>query len=314
MASQDIRYSTVLVSGATGFFGQPLVHRLSLKGYQVTALGFTSPNSPFGPEVEYLQVNLTDASCVRQALTPWRWDALVNLAGPVPKRHTVLPDDYQMLSDHVNITLNICTVIPAQWTGRLIHISGMNIYGCPEYLPVPEIHPRRPINVYGAAKALTEEIVLTLTQRENLDCWVLRLPGLFSETRQTGAIYNFMLAAIRGEPLIISAAQPTPWDVLHVADAVEAIVRVLSSDFHSVSPINISYGEAVELEVVARLIVEITQSKSKVQNTSNIRHPVFQMDISRARKLLSWPPYTLRQRLERLGREITGKAGGKSGV
>ena len=310
MALQNLRYNTVLVTGATGFLGHSLVNRLRMEGYKVTALGFTSPTSPFSPEVEYLQVNLMDANCTKQALTPWRWDALVHLAGYAPKRPTFLPDDYPLLSSHVSATLNICLSVPGHWLGRLVHISGMNVYGFPKYLPVDEAHPRRPIDVYGVAKGLAEEIVMVRKQQENLDCWVLRMPGLFSETRQSGALYSFVQRAVKKQPLLITATQPTPWDVLHVSDAAEAVTRALNCDARNPGPINISYGESVELETIARLIVEILQSTSEVQNPSNIRHPVFQMDISRARQLLNWLPYTLRQRLEQLCQDVVAEGGG----
>ena len=173
-----------------------------------------------------------------------------------------------------------------------------------------EAHPRRPIDVYGVAKGLAEEIVMVRKQQENLDCWVLRMPGLFSETRQSGALYSFVQRAVKKQPLLITATQPTPWDVLHISDAVEAIVRALRADSYGPGPINVSYGEPVDLETVARLIVEIMQSRSEVQNPTNIHHPVFQMDISRARQLLNWPPYTLRQRLEQLCQDVVAEGGG----
>lgn len=307
---QQSFHGTVLITGATGFLGRLLVERLSTEGYLVTALGYTSGVSPFNHAVQYEQIDLADATCARKVLTPWRWDAVVNLAGFAPKRPTALPDDYRLLSDHVKINLNVCLTIPPHWSGRFVHISSMSVYGFPQYLPVDENHACKPINVYGAAKTLTEDIVFTLGQKENLDLWVLRLAGLFSETRQTGAIFNFMRAVVQGEPLVISASQPTPWDVLHVADAVEAIVRALRSDFRGPGPINISYGEPVQLETMAELIAQVAQSRSNVQNQTNISHPVFQMDISKARRILNWPPYTLRQRLEQLRIDVISKAGG----
>ncbi len=281
--------------------------RLSKEGYVVTALGHKSGVSLFNNSVQYQHADLTDFTRAGKILTPWRWDAIVNLAGMAPKKPTVLPDDYQLLSEHVNIGLNVCQAIPSQWPGRFIHISGMNVYGFPEHLPVDESHPCKPINVYGAAKALTEEIVLGFGQKYNLDMWALRMAGLFSETRETGAVFNFMRGAARGEPLVINAPQATPWDILHVDDAVEAIIRALRANNRGPGPINISYGEPVQLELVAGLIIKMAKSKSKVENRSEISHPVFQMDISKAKRLLDWPPYTLKQRLERLYADITSK-------
>lgn len=301
------RFRRVLVTGASGFLGTPLVERLVSLGYTVTAVGGRRREFPPVPTAEYLSGDLAEGLSGLTLLAPWCWNAVINLAGPVPKRHTILPEDYRILSDHVNITLNICTAIPAQWSGRFIHISSMNVYGYPQYLPVDETHPYRPINVYGAAKALTDEIVLSLMRRENLDCWALRLPGLFSETRRAGAIYNFLLAAAEGHALVISAAEATPWDILHVDDAVEAIVRALISDERNPGPVNISYGEPVELVAMAEQIVALTGTRASVQNVGGVRHPVFQMNIEKARLLLDWPPITLQARLESMSKALTCK-------
>jgi len=313
MGVEELRHKTVLVAGATGFLGRPLVKRLQAEDYKVTAIGLTSRINPFEPGVEYLQVNLMEANSARQILNPWRWNAVINLAGYVAKKVTGFPNDYPLISGHVLSALNICLNIPEHWPGRLIHISSMTVYGIPCSVPVIESSPSAPMDVYGVAKALSEEIVTTGTRKGGTDLWILRLPGLFSETRRNGALYRFIQAAVRGAPLIISAPRPTPWDILHVEDAVEAIIRTLRVDYSCPGPINISYGEPVELETIARLIVAMVGSNSKVLNPKAIHHPVFQMDISRARRLLNWPPYTLRQRLERLCHDLIESWGENDG-
>ncbi len=300
---------TVLVTGATGFVGRLLVERLLAEGYRVTAIDYESGISPFSHAVEYLQVDLTGVEGTMEALKPWRWNAVVNLAGPVMRGEETWQESYHLIRSHMAIALNLCLCIPDQWRGRCIHASSMTVYGIPQRQPVDEHHPRLPLDGYGMAKALAEDVFCSWCGRYSSNCWLMRFPGLFSEDRRSGALYNFISSAYQGKPLVISASKPTPWDILHVADAVEAIVRALRTDSYDPGPINISYGEAVELEAMARQIVEITQSKSEVQNLYDICHPVFQMDISQARHLLSWPPYTLQQRLEQLCTDIASKMG-----
>ena len=309
MALQNLRYNTVLVTGATGFLGRLLVERLIAEGYLVTAIGYKSGVSPFNPAVEYVQVDLTDFNHARKVLNLWRWNAVINLAGPVAHREETWQESYRLIGSHIAIALNLCLCIPDQWGGRCLHASSMSVYGMPQRQPVDEHHPRLPLDGYGMAKALAEDVFCLWCRRYSSDCWLLRFPGLFSEDRHNGALYHFIRSAHQGNPLIISASKPTPWDVLHVSDAVEAIVRALRADSYGPGPINVSYGEAVEIGAIARLIAKITQSKSDVQNPSNICHPVFQMDISGARRLLNWPPCTLRQRLEQLCIDIASKAG-----
>ena len=302
---------TVLVTGATGFLGRLLVGRLITEGYRITAIGCKSAISIFDPAVEYIQVDMTSGEQAREALKPWRWNAVINLAGPVVREEGTWQESYPFIRNHLAIALNLCMCLPERWEGRCIHTSSMSVYGTPQRLSVDEYHQRLPLNCYGIAKALAEEVFESWHGRYLNNYWLMRFPGLFSKERRSGALYNFISAAYRGKPLVVSASKPTPWDILHVSDAVEALTRALRIDSHDSGPINISYGEAVELKVIARLIIEITQSKSEVQNLHDIYHPVFQMDISRARQLLNWPPYTLRQRLKQLCADIASKAGKK---
>lgn len=286
--------------------GQPLVARLVELGYAVTALGKRRRATPPGSGAEYRYGDLAERVSAA-LLRPWRWDAVVHLAGPVPKHHTALPDDYATLSEHVNAALNVCLAVPAHWPGRLVLISGMNVYGNPEYLPVDEGHPRRPVNVYGAAKALAEDVATAVAAERCIDLWVLRVCGLFTEARRSGAVYQFLSAALRGDPVVISALVPTPWDIIHLSDAVEAIARALCSESGTPGPINIGYGEAVDLVSVAQRIVAMTNHRSPIVNETGVHHPKFQMDVEKARRVLGWHPATLDARLESMRRSLTGE-------
>ena len=296
-------HASVLVTGASGFLGRPLVAAFVRAGYEVTALGWRQVDSLFPANVGYMTGDLTDRRAAQELLAPWRWDAVVHAAGPVPQGAAAAAGA-EMLAQHVRILLNVCAAIPQAWSGRFIHTSSMSVYGMPQYLPVDEGHPCRPEDAYGMAKLLAEEVLSTMAERSGWDLWIFRLPGLFSEQRRNGALIQFMQAALRGEPLAILPAQPMPWDVLHVDDAVEAILRVLFLEVRSPGAMNIAYGEPVELEAMAERIARQAGTGSTVQNIGGARHPVFQMDIALAKRLLGWPPTTLQARLEALWRAI----------
>lgn len=290
-SATDPRFPRVLVTGATGFLGQPLIERLVETGRQITAIGRRVKNTPFVSAVEYLSGDLSDRRFVSSILYPWRWDAIINLARPRSE------EGPQMLCDQVGMAANVCMSIPKDWPGRFIHASSMTVYGMPEKLPVDEFHPLRPVHPYGTAKLLAETILRTAIEQSDGDLWLLRFPGLFSETRKNGAVFHFMHAAAEGRPLTLSAAERTPWDVLHVMDAVESILRSLVSVERNPGEINIGYGEPVELEAMARKISAMFDSCAPVYNRAAVEHPIFQMDIKKARRMLDWPPGTLDDRL-----------------
>lgn len=298
VADESVR--RVLVTGATGFLGRALVPRLQAAGYAVTALGLRPRPVPFGVGVDWQTVDLSERAAALAALRPWRWDAVVNLAGPVAKDGASDGQACAMLSAHVNIALNLCLSLPDSWAGRIVHVSSMTVYGHPRWLPVDEAHPRQPRDAYAMAKALSEDVVLATGAAREIDVWVLRLPGLFSEWRRGGALFDFMSAAARGRPVVVSSPEPTAWDVLHVLDAVSAIIRALESNARNAGAVNVGYGSRVDLRSVARHVAGLVNPPVRVENAGAADHPLFQMAIAKAQVLMGWAPPLLEERLAAL--------------
>lgn len=288
----------VLVTGATGFLGLPLVARLAADGAAVTALARSPGGADLPPGVERLAADLTSAGSARAALSPWRWDAVVNLAGPVPKGAVPFEEGAATATAHVRIALHLLGALPRGFEGRVVHTSSTTVFGLPSSLPVGEGAPRRPAHLYALGKALADDVFLA--QAGELDLWILRPPGLFAPWRKGGALHHFARAAVRGEPLRVTSSEPLAWDVLDVRDAAEAIVRALGSARRGPVEINLSYGEPIELVAVARRVAAMAGKGSEVLPTEGITHPVFQQDVTRAAELLAWPPASLHDRLTEL--------------
>jgi UDP-glucose 4-epimerase len=268
----------VLVTGASGFLGRYVVPKLVAAGACVTAHGRSA--SPFG-DVEYLTGDLASD----ELLAPWRWDAVINLAGPVTAGNEDLAAGMDIVAQHTRIALQLRRL---GHRARIVHASSMTVYGRPERLPVDEAHPRRPQHFYGLAKVIAEDVLA------DLDTRIVRLPGLFSEQRASGALYHFCKAARAGQPLVITTPTPTVWDILHVADAADALILALHGSERGA--FNISYGEPVELVAIARWIAAHGGRGSRVE-TSDTVHPPFQLDIVKARHVLGWVPPQLYARL-----------------
>lgn len=279
----------VLVTGANGFLGGAVVRRLRADGHAVTNHAYRGEG-----EGGALRGDLADAEVAAKLLAPWRWDAVVNLAGPVTSGTEDLATGMRVVTEHANIALNVS--VHAR-SARVIHASSMTVYGRPTRVDVDEKHPRSPLHLYGLAKRVAEDVLLA---DPVLDRWVLRFPGLFSEERRNGALYHFCRAARAGVALQVHATEPTSWNVLHVADAAEAIALAVSAPEHAGGAINISYDEPVELVSVARLIADYAGTGAVVENPSGIEHPPFRLVAMKAKEKLAWSPPSLRDRITRL--------------
>ena len=280
----------VLVTGATGFLGRSLVPRLLASRVQVTAHGRTT--SPFDANIDYVRCDLTQPADVDASLLPWRWDAVINLAGPVTGGTEDMTTGMSVIRAHVAIALQLRRVMHA--TTRVVHASSMTVYGMPTQDRVREDHPRAPLHLYGLAKVLAEDVWLS---DPAIDARVLRLPGLFSERRKNGALYHFCGAARRGDPLRVTTPVPTPWDVLHVDDAADACVIAALTEGVRPGAFNISYGEPVELVAIATWIAVHAGTGSHAGGIPGVAHPVFCLDNEAARTRLGWNPGKLHERL-----------------
>ncbi len=261
----------ILVTGATGFLGRPVVKRLIREGYEVTAVGHKTRY--LDEPIEYIRADLV------QGFPSWRGDVVINLAGRGDNYYEIVRQLRLCLPDDC-----LC-----------IHASSMTVYGQPRYLPVDEKHRKVPEHEYGRIKLESE---YALRGR----AWILRFTGLFSEHRRDGVLYNFIMAAQQDKPLIIKGA--VPWDVLHVDDAVEAIMLTLKCQ-GCPQTLNISYGEMVDIYSIAKTIIAITGSKSKIPH--NPHCIPFLMDIRKAKEIIGWNPPTLNERLKELCESLGGK-------
>lgn len=280
----------VLVTGATGFLGRAVVRALQGGGMTVTGVARTPTNS-FIEGVELLHADLA-ASEAADVLSR-RWDAIINLAGPVTGGYEDFATGLDVATAHTRIALNLRRHARSC---RIVHTSSMTVYGMPQSPVVDETHPRRPEHLYGLGKVLAEDVLL---DDPALDVWVLRLPGLFSATRTGGALYQFCRAARAGEPLRVSAETPTAWNILHVDDAATAVSLALAAPGHAGGAFNVSYDEPIELVAIARRIAGIAGTGSVVEH-NGVEHPQFLLGSQRATARFGWKPPSLQDRLAEL--------------
>lgn len=289
-----LRGRRCLVTGAAGFLGRQVVGKLVRAGTIVTAQVRSASNGLSG--VDTRVGDMQEATWAASARAEWRWDDIVHLAGPVSGGAASFAEEAQVARAHAAIALSLASAIPPGWSGRVIHASSMTVYGAAPALPVSEEQPLSPRFLYALGKVLAEDVWRAWG---GSDVWLLRLPGLFSAERRSGALFHFIRAALANRPIELTAREPTLWDVLHVEDAAEAISRALEAPEPFAGAMNVSYGEVVSLERIARRIAELA-GPAPVINRGGVSHPEFQLDIARARGRLAWPPCSLDARLREL--------------
>ena len=176
--------------------------------------------------------------------------------------------------------------------------STSEVYGDPLVRPQHEeywgnVNPVGPRGVYDEAKRFAEAITMAYHRYHGLDTRIVRIFNTYGPRMrmQDGRVVpNFILQALKGEPLTVYGQGEQTRSFQYVDDLVAGIGRLLESAEHY--PVNIGNPHEMTVLQFAKKILQLTGSKSEIayrplpQDDPQVRQP----DITKARTLLNWEP------------------------
>ena len=225
----------VLVTGGYGFIGSNLVRRLVRLGARVTVVDALVPNTGANrfnladveEHIAVHVVNTADEDAMRELV---RGQTLIfNLAGQVSHVHSMC-DPYADLMMNCHAQLGLLEACRKHSPGAKIVFAGTRQqYGCPEYLPVDERHPLRPIDINGIHKVAGEAYHLLYGRLYGLHVTSLRLtntygPGQLMRNGRHAFVPWLIRLAIDGQQLPIFGDGQQMRDFTYVDDVVEALL------------------------------------------------------------------------------------------
>jgi len=295
----------ILVTGAAGFLGSHLCDALLAEGHRVLGVdnfatgrleNLTHLKSE--PRFRFEELDI----CTPFDVGPV--DYVYNFASPAS------PPDYLRLGvETLRVgsagTLNTLEIAKKHGAGYL-HASTSECYGDPEVHPQVEsywgnVNPIGPRSVYDESKRFSEAAVAAYHRYYNVNTHLVRIFNTYGPRLNPSdgrVISNFMMQALRGEPLTIYGDGSQTRSFCYVSDLIEGIVRLGKSDEHL--PTNI--GNPVEFTMLecAKEVQSLVGSTSGIvfqplpQDDPKQRKP----DITKAKTLLGWEPkVTLREGL-----------------
>jgi dTDP-glucose 4,6-dehydratase len=189
--------------------------------------------------------------------------------------------------------------IAAKYNAGFLHASTSECYGDPLVHPQPEeywgnVNPVGPRSVYDEAKRYAEALVMAYHRSRGVNTHLVRIFNTYGPRLHPSdgrVISNFMMQALRGEPLTIYGDGMQTRSFCYVEDLIEGIVRLSRSDEHQ--PVNIGSPDEFTILECAEAVLEVTGSQSELkfealpQDDPTRRRP----NIAKARTLLGWEPH-----------------------
>lgn len=288
----------VLITGGAGFVGSHLAQRLLGAGHEVVVVDnyFTGSKDNIAHLVgdsrfEVLRHDVTFPLYVEV-------DAIYNLASPASPIH-YQHDPVQTTKTNVMGAINMLG-LAKRLRVPILQASTSEVYGDPEVHPQTEdywgrVNPIGPRACYDEAKRVAETLFFDYHRQHGLDIRVARIFNTYGPRMAADdgrVVSNFIVQALRGEPLTVYGDGSQTRSFCYVDDLVEGLVALMDNKSGEVGPVNLGNpGEFTMLELAEKVLAH-TGSASGIeylplpQDDPRQRQP----DISKAKKVLGWEP------------------------
>lgn len=297
--------SRALVTGAAGFLGSHLTDRLLSEGF--TVLGVDNLCTGTAANLAHLASEprfSLEQRDICQPFDPGPVDFVFNFASPAS------PPEYLRLALE---TLHVgsqgtenALAIAHKYGASFLHASTSECYGDPLVHPQPEsywgnVNPVGPRSVYDEAKRFAESLTMAWHRYRGVNTHLVRIFNTYGPRLHPSdgrVISNFVMQALRGDPLTIYGDGSQTRSFCFVTDLIDGIFRLAHSEEHL--PVNIGNPTEFTILECAQAVLEVTGSSSALTHASLPQDDPTrrQPDITRARTLLGWEPkISLRQGL-----------------
>lgn len=288
----------ILVTGGAGFLGSHLCERLLDAGHDVLCVDnyFTGRKMNVArllehPRFETMRHDVTFPLYVEV-------DEIYNLACPASPVHYQF-DPVQTTKTSVVGAINMLG-LAKRVRAKVFQASTSEVYGDPDVHPQTEdyrgnVNPLGPRACYDEGKRVAETLFFDYQRQHGVRIKVARIFNTYGPRMHPNdgrVVSNFIVQALRGEPITLYGDGSQTRAFCFVDDLVEGFIRLMATGDEVSGPINLGNPHEMTVRELAERVVEMTGSRSQIeyrplpQDDPTQRCP----DITRARDVLGWEP------------------------
>ena len=287
----------ILVTGGSGFLGSHLCDKLLSLGNEIICVDnlYTGSKKNIShlidnPNFEFIRHDITFPLYIEA-------DQIYNLACPASPIH-YQTDPVQTTKTNVHGSINMLG-LAKRLNAKIFQASTSEVYGDPEEHPQTEsywgnVNPIGKRSCYDEGKRCAETLFFDYKRQYNLDVRVARIFNTYGprmDFNDGRVVSNFVIQALQGKEITIYGDGSQSRSFCFVDDLIEGFIKVM--DLESLdSPINLGNPTEFTILELAKLVIKMTKSKSKIsfkdlpEDDPKQRKP----DISFAKEKIAWNP------------------------
>jgi len=286
-----------LVTGGAGFLGSFLCEKLLDQGHEVIALDnfYTGSRKNISHLLDHPSFELIRHDIVEPILLEVDW--IFNMACPASPIHYQY-NPVKTVKTSVMGAINMLG-LAKRVRARILQASTSEVYGDPEIHPQQEsywgsVNPVGLRSCYDEGKRVAETLMMDYHRQNQVDIKLVRIFNTYGPRMHINdgrVVSNFIVAALKEEPLEIFGDGEQTRSFCYVSDLIDVILKMMNKD-DFIGPVNIGNPGEFTIRELAEKILKLTGSRSKIQvRQERSDDPVRRRpDISLAREKLGWEP------------------------
>lgn len=301
----------VLVTGGAGYIGSHACAALAAKGHDVVVFdSLEHGHREFVQWGELIQGDLRNADSIAAVVKHVKPDGVMHFAAFIAVGESV-ENPAKYYRNNLGGSLNLLDAMRGAGVDKFVFSSTAAVYGVPNKDPIPEDHPKAPINPYGVSKLMVERALEDYDAAYGLRSAALRYfnaagadpEGRIGEAHEPEThVIPLALEAALGDPSkfrifgtdYASKDGTAIRDYIHVVDLADAHVRALEhlADGGASLRLNLGTGAGVSVREIVAAVERVTGKKLRPQETPRRAGdpPSLVADSSLCKRLLGWKP------------------------
>ena len=288
----------IMVTGGAGFLGSHLCERILERGDEVLCVDnyFTGRRANIkhllsNPNFEAMRHDVTHPLYVEV-------DEIYNLACPASPVHYQF-DPVQTLKTSVHGAINILG-LAKRVKAKIFQASTSEVYGDPEIHPQPEsywgnVNPIGYRSCYDEGKRAAETLFMDYHRQHGVNIKIGRIFNTYGPRMHPSdgrVVSNFIMQALRGEPITVYGHGQQTRSFCYVDDLVRAFMAMMDTPDDFLGPVNMGNPGEFTIRELAEIVIELTGSSSQIiemplpPDDPQQRQP----DITLAKEKLGWEP------------------------
>ena len=289
----------ILLTGGAGFLGSHLSKKLLDKKYKVLCVDnfYSSSKSNIAnlldnPNFKFYEQDVCNLDIDENI------DIIYNLACPASPIH-YQADPVKTIQTNVIGSINVLE-LAKKYNAKIFQASTSEVYGDPKISPQDEsywgnVNPIGIRSCYDEGKRAAETLFFDYHRQFNVNIKVCRIFNTYGPNMALNdgrVISNFIIQALKNEDLTIYGDGNQTRSFCYVDDLIDGIVNLMDLETTFTGPINLGNDNELSIDKIAKLVIQLSGSKSKIKNLKPLSDDPIQRkpNLTLANHKINWKP------------------------